>query len=158
MSSGLYYRGSKNLTIEQCCWLITVVALAAGDATALAVNGRRIYSLKAQEEEQAQWVQMPGASDDARPTGAPTIPRTVIDARIRDQELELNMLFAAMSSTPVSQPYMWLDTEMDEDVYKEIRLYYIQAFACALQCGKEWMVECGSWLSANLPDVDFGWR
>ena len=56
----------------------------------------------------------------------------------------------------ISDTALWLDFETDETVYMQVRLYYIQALACVLQCGKEWMVDCRSRLGANLPGIDFG--
>lgn len=63
-----------------------------------------------------------------------------------------------MIQTPISDAALWLDFETDEEIYRQVRVYYIQALAFVLQCGTEGMVDCTSRLGANLPGIDFNLR
>ena len=180
MDSGLFYQAGKELTQEHSCLLIIAIALAGGDVTALTTNGKPLSSLEAGREKRYAWIRMPGSGDQARPLGAPTIPRSSMDMVLTDRGLEIDLEFIpndqvltaaehkhqslarllidhrAMVQTPMSDPALWLDFETDETIYMQVRLYYIQTLACVLQCGKAWMVDCRSRLGANLPGVDFG--
>lgn len=180
MDSGLFYQEGKELTEEQSCLLITTIALAAGDVTALTTNGKPLSRLAAGQETKYGWMRMPGSGDQARPLGAPTIPRSLMDTVLTGMGLEIDLVFIsndrvltaakhkyqslarllidhrAMTHTPTSEAALWLDFETDESTYMQVRLYYIQTLACILQCGKEWTVDCRSRLGANLPGVDFG--
>ena len=180
MDSGLFYRAGKELTEEQSCLLVTVIALAAGDVTALTTNGEPLSRLEAGQETKYAWIRTPGSGDQARPLGAPTIPRSSMDMSLTGRGLEIDLVFIpsdqrlvaakhkyqslarllidhrAMTYTPTSEPALWLDFETDESIYMQVRLYYIQTLACVLQCGKQWMVDCRSRLGATLPGIDFG--
>ena len=180
MDSGLFYQAGKELTEDQSYLLITTIALATGDLTALTTNGKSLSRLEAGQEKKYGWIRMPGSGDQARPLGAPTIPRSSMDILLTEGGLEIDLEFIpndqvltaaeqkyqslarllidhrAMIQTPISDTALWLDFETDETVYMQVRLYYIQALACVLQCGKEWMVDCRSRLGANLPGIDFG--
>ncbi len=180
MDSGLFYRAGKELTEEQSCLLVTVIALAAGDVTALTTNGEPLGRLEAVQETKYAWIRIPASGDQARPLGAPTIPRSSMDMLLTGRGLEIDLVFIpsdqrlvaakhkyqslarllvdhrAMTYTPTSEPALWLDFETDESTYMQVRLYYIQTLACVLQCGKEWMVDCRSRLGATLPGIDFG--
>lgn len=180
MDSGLFYQAGKELNEEQSCLLITIIALGAGDVTALTTNGRRLTRLEAGQNSRYGWIRMPGSGDQARPLGAPTIPRSSMDVILTQRGLEIDLEFLsndqvltpaepkyqslarllidhrAMTQTSISDPALWLDFETDGTIYMQVRLYYIQALACVLQCGKEWMVDCTSRLGAALPGVDFG--
>lgn len=35
---------------------------------------------------------------------------------------------------------MQFDTEADDNIYVELRIEYIRAFACVFACGKDWML------------------
>lgn len=180
MDSGLFYQAGKELTEELSCLLITTIALAAGDVTALTTNGKPLSRLEAEQETKYGWIRMPGSGDQARPLGAPTIPRSSMDMVLTEKGLEIDLVFIpnhrkltaaehkyqslarllidhrAMTHTPTSEAALWLDFETDESTYMQARLYYIQALACVLQCGKEWTADCRSRLGADFPGVDFG--
>ena len=179
MDSGLFYQAEKELTKEQSFLLITTIALAAGDVTALTANGRPLSQLGVGQATKYGWIRMP-SGDQARPLGAPTIPRSSVDSMLTERGLEIDLEFIpnenvliaaeqryqslarllidhrAMTQTPISDPALWLDFETDEKIYTQVRLYYIQTLACMLQCGIEWMVDCRSRLGASLPGIDFG--
>lgn len=180
MDSGLFYRTGRELNEEQSYLLITSIALAAGDVTALTTNGKQLSKLEPGQEARHGWVRMPSSGDQARPLGVPAIPRSQMDMVLTEKGLEIDLVFIpndqvlaaakhkyqslarllidhrAMTQTPTSEPALWLDFETDESTYMQVRLYYIQTLACVLQCGKDWMVDCRSRLGANLPGMDFG--
>lgn len=53
---------------------------------------------------------------------------------------------------------MRLDTEADETIYAKLRISYIQALACALACGKDWMLIYHTKSYVSLPvGVDLRW-
>ena len=96
--------------------------------------------------------------------GALTIPRTVMHVKVVEDGLELEVLFlgtnAALDSPPqhylsiarwlidhralcemsIDEQEMRIDTEPDDAFYAKLRIAYIQALACALTCGKDWML------------------
>ena len=180
MDSGLFYQAERELTKEQSFLLTTIIALAAGDVTALTTNGLPLSQIEGEQETKYRWIRMPGSGDQSRPLGAPTIPRSAMDMVLTERGLEIDLEFIpndgvffapeqkyqalarllidhrAMTQTPISDAALWLDFETDEKIYAQVRLYYIQTLACVLQCGKEWMLDCRSQLGANLPGIDFG--
>lgn len=82
MRSGLYLKTSTPFSEDECLWLITLVAMAAGDSTALTTNGSRAIGGEGPFRKNRCWIRTPSAEDQARRTGAFTIPRTAIDARV----------------------------------------------------------------------------
>lgn len=182
MRSGLYLK-TPTLTIEdECLWLITLVAMAAGDTTALTTNGPRSINSDGQTWKNRQWIRVPSSGDQARRMGALTIPRTTINAKVVRDGLELDMVFLGtnLALTSPSQHYLsiarWLidhralcemsiydqemrlDTEADETTYAKLRISYIQALACALACGKDWMLVYHTKSYVSLPvGVELQW-
>jgi len=176
MESGVYYRGTKAIDKEECYLLVSLLALAAGDATSLCASGRRL------KHGHFGWFRMPSGTDHAVPPGLMNTPK-IEDAHfeITKQGLHLdvssictyaslrhapeNLLrlsrllidHRAMVRTPSDRPLLRLDFEQDDSRYNELRLYYIQSLACALECGEEWMVEYGSRSGINLPGISLGW-
>ncbi|KAI9727405.1 MAG: hypothetical protein M1834_008411 [Cirrosporium novae-zelandiae] len=180
LESGLYYRGVTGITIENCCRLITIVALAAGDPTALTLNGLKLRSLN-----ENQWLRMPlpGGGDQARPQGSPIIPPTIMNTCITKRGLEIDVVhlcthksislpdqyYLSMArllvdnrgtcTTRIPSTVLRLDDEMNEPTFADLRLYYIQALACVLQCGKEWSVDCYKRLQfSSQSGIIFDWE
>jgi hypothetical protein len=176
MSSGLHYCGPKDVTEEDCCRIITIIALAAGDGTALTANGTSIKPVEGRRE--LQWIRLPGHMDSLRPIGPSRLPKITMDLALMPQGLELDVTFICTSSVamlaerrylsiarllidhramcPVSigQANLWLDDQTDDRMYADLRLYYIQAFACSLQCGAQWIVESKRILCEIMPGVN----
>ena len=164
MRSGVYLKHPASFNEDECLWLVTLVAMAAGDATTLTTNGPCSIDSNRESRTRRQWLQIPTLEDQARRTGALTIPRTTMDVKIVEEGLELEVLFlgtnAALKSAPqhylsiarwlidhralcemsVDEPQMRIDTEPDEALYAALRITYIQSLACALTCGKDWML------------------
>ncbi|KAL8702788.1 MAG: hypothetical protein Q9201_004043 [Fulgogasparrea decipioides] len=182
MRSGLYLKAPSLMTEKECLWLITVVAMAAGDATTLTTNGPQSIDSEGQFDKDRQWLSVPSSGDQARRTGYRTIPRTHIDAKVVRDGIELDMLFFGtnLALKSPSQHYLsiarWLidhrglcemsihdqemrlDTEADETVYSQLRVSYIQALACALACGKDWMLAYHTKSYVTLPGgLDLQW-
>lgn len=176
MNSGLYLKVPTLTNEVDCLWLIALVAMAAGDATVLTTNGPRSFW------KNRQWIRVPSSGDQARRIGSLTIPRTTIDARIVREGLELHMLFLgtnialkspsqhylsiarwlidhrALCEVSIDDQEMRLDTEADETIYAKLRKSYIQALACALACGKDWMLVYYTKSYVSLPGgVDLQW-
>lgn len=183
MNSGLYLKGVKSLNEEQCCLLTTLVALAAGDATVLASNGKRIPCSADPENGKMDWARMPALGDQARRIGALSIPRTIFNVNLTLSGLQLDMVFIATSEElvlplkkylstarwlidhrhqcPIStiEDELRLDLETDGDVYSNLRLLYIETLACVLQCGKAWMVDCYASSYISLPNgISMQWE
>lgn len=178
MNSGLCLIGSHSLSEAHCWLLTTLVALAAGDVTALATNGNPIFKALATNGDPIptlgdgkrmrgmQWARRPSYGDQARRIGALTIAQRAIGAKLLYDGLELEVKFIATSDSFVSpaeqylsnarwlidhrslclisedRQEMRLDLETDDRMYTDMRLSYIQTLACALQCGRDWMVDC----------------
>ncbi|KAI4159870.1 MAG: hypothetical protein LQ342_006198 [Letrouitia transgressa] len=175
MRSGLYLKVSTPFSEDECLWLITLIAMAAGDSTTLTTNGSRAIEGEGLSRKNRHWIRVPSAGDQARRTGVFIIPRTTIDAKVVEDGLELEMLFLGSNLilTSPSQHYLsiarWLidhralcelsidgqvmriDTEADENIYASLRISYIQALACALACGKDWMLAYHAKSYVNLP-------
>lgn len=176
MNSGLYLIGSHSLSKAHCWLLTTVVALAAGDVTALTANGDPIPPLEEGIKIQGmQWARQPSYGDQARRTGALTIAQRATGAKLSHDGLELEVKFIASSDSFVlpANRYLsnarWLidhrflcliseftqamrlDLETDESLYPDMRLSYIQTLACALQCGRDWMIDCYVQSYLSLP-------
>ena len=164
MRSGVYLKHSTSLSEDECLWLVTLVAMAAGDTTTLTTNGPRSIDFGKQCRTNRQWLRIPVVEDQARRTGAIGIPRNDMDVKVVEDGLELEILFlgtnAALRSSPkhllsiarwlidhralsmmfMDELEMRIDTEPDEALYAKLRITYIQALACALACGKDWML------------------
>lgn len=176
MNSGLCLIGSHSLSKAHCWLLTTLVALAAGDVTALTANGDPIPPLEEGIKIQGmQWARQPSDGDQARRTGALTIARRSTGARLSNDGLELEVKFIASSYSFVlpAKRYLsnarWLidhrflrlisefdqamrlDIETNESLYPDMRLSYIQTLACALQCGRNWMIDCYVQCYLSLP-------
>lgn len=176
MNSGLYLIGSHSLTEAHCWLLTTLVALAAGDITALTTNGDPIPPLEEGKRMRGmRWARQPSYGDQARRTGAITIARRPTGARLSYDGLELEVKFIATSNSFVSparrylsnarwlidhrslclsselSQAMQLDLETDSRLYTDMRLSYIQTLACALQCGRDWMIDCYVQSYLSLP-------
>jgi hypothetical protein len=144
MNSGLYYHGTKDLSQDQCCQLISLLGLAAGDPTSLTANGRRIESVGLSTVKSLQCARLPGAGYQARPVGLLGIPHTSIDAVVVEAGLEIGMIFMqstdillapqqhflslarllidhkALAQSPLTDPLMRLNYEEEEERYAEI--------------------------------------
>ena len=164
MRCGVYLKYSASFSEDECLWLVTLVAMAAGDTTTLTTNGPRCIDNENQPRTNRQWLRIPVGEDQARRMGALTIPRTIMDVKVVEDGLELDFLFlgtdAALNPPPkhllsiarwfidhralsmmfADEQEMRLDTEPDEALYAKLRITYIQALACALACGKDWML------------------
>ena len=164
MRSGVYLKDQTSFNEDECLWLVTLVAMAAGDPTTLTTNGPWSVDSNRESRKNRQWLQIPTLQDQARRMGALTIPRTIMDVKIVEEGLELEVLFlgtnAALKSPPkhylsiarwlidhralcevsVDEPEMRIDTEPDEALYAVLRIAYIQTLACALTCGKDWIL------------------
>lgn len=176
MNSGLCLIGSQPLTEAHCWLLTTLVALAAGDVTALATNGDPIPPLEEGKRMSGmQWARQPSYGDQARRIGSITIARRATGARLSHDGLELKVKLIATSNSFVSpakrylsnarwlidhrslclisefNQAMLLDLETDKRLYSDMRLSYIQTLACALQCGRDWMIECYVQSYLSLP-------
>lgn len=177
MNSGLCLRGPHSLSEAHCWLLTTLVALAAGDVTALATNGDPIPPLEEGKMMRGmRWVRQPSYGDQARRTGALTIARRATDAKLSYDGLELEVKFIATSDSFVSpakrylsnarwlidhrslclifdeyNQSMRLDLETDDRLYTDMRLSYIQTLACALQCGRDWMIDCYAQSYLSMP-------
>ncbi|MCJ1425625.1 hypothetical protein MMC29_003525 [Sticta canariensis] len=180
MRSGLYLKSSVTLDEDDCLWLITLIALAAGDAIALTTTGHRPIADKERYGKNRHWIR---SADQARRAGATTVPRTTIDVKVVEDGLELEILFFGANAvlTAPSQHYLsiarWLidhrplckvaldenddmriDMEADESIYTRLRISYIQTLACALACSKEWMVGYYAKSYCSLPiGMEFQW-
>lgn len=176
MNSGLYYVGSKSVTKEDCYRLAIVVALASGDPTALTTNGGPVHSHN--REFETQWLRWPISDDTLRPMGVRSLPKIETDLVMTMQGLQLDMQFIctsddaasaeyrylsvarllidhrAMCKSPASEPDLWLDVTESNEEYQEMRLCYIQALACALQLGADWIIQVYLKLFANLPGAE----
>ena len=175
MRSGLYLKDPKIVSDEQCIWLVSLVALAAGDVTALTANGPRSIGDGEQSVKNRRWIRVPSSKDQARRPGLRIIPRTNINSKIVADGLELDVLFLEThcALTGPSQNYLsiarWLidhrslaewfveefampiDTEADDNIYAKLRICYIQALACAFACGKDWMLAYYAKSLVSLP-------
>ena len=164
MRSGIYLKHCASFNEDECLWLVTLVAMAAGDTTTLTTNGPCSIDSNRESRTRRQWLQIPTLEDQARRTGALTIPRTTMDVKIVEEGLELEVLFlgtnVALKSAPqhylsiarwlidhralcemsIDEQQMRIDTEPDEALYAALRIAYIQSLACALTCGKDWML------------------
>lgn len=164
MRSGLYLKVSTPLSEGECLWLVSLIAMAAGDVTALTTTGPRLM-INGQEqlEKYRNWIKMPSSGDQLRRRGAFTIPRTELDVRVVEDGLELEILFLGtnlclkspsrqylsiarwlidhrgLCAMSIDEEEMRLDTEADEAIYASLRVLYIQTLACAFDCGKDWM-------------------
>lgn len=176
MRSGLYLKVPTSFSEDEYLFLITLVAMAAGDTTALTTNGPRSLGGGGKLGKHRQWMRAPSHGDQARRTGALTIPRTRIDVKVVEDGLELEVLFLGTNAvlTSPSQHYLsiarWLidhrslcekslddqelriDTEADETIYAKLRISYIQTLACALACGMDWMLDYHAKSYVSLPD------
>ena len=182
MRSGVYLKDRTSLDEDECLWLVTLVAMAAGDSTTLTANGSLSIDSNRESRKNRQWLQIPTLEDQARRTGALTIPRTIMDVKIVEEGLELQVLFlgtdAALKPPPqhylsiarwlvdhralcemsIDEPEMRIDTEPDEALYAALRIAYIQTLACALACGKDWMLLHHAKSYVSLPgDVHLQW-
>lgn len=164
MRSGLYLKSSTTLAKDECLWLITLIAIAAGDTTALTTNGPRPIGDKGQFGKNRHWIRIPSSEDQLRRRSASTHPRTTIDVKVVEDGLELEILLLgagalltapshhhlsiarwmidhrALCEMSLAEPEMRIDIEADESIYVRLRISYIQTLACALACGKEWML------------------
>lgn len=164
MKSGVYLKDPTSLNEDECLWLVTLVAMAAGDTTTLTTNGPWSIDGKGQSRTNRQWLRVPTGEDQARRMGALTIPRTVMDVKIVEDGLELDVLFLgtnaalkspsqhclsiarwlidhrALCEMSVDDQELRIDTEPDETLYAKLRIAYIQTLGCALTCGKDWML------------------
>ncbi|KAK0507546.1 hypothetical protein JMJ35_010069 [Cladonia borealis] len=175
MRSGLYLKDPTIISDEQCVWLVSLIAMAAGDVTVLTTNGPRSIDGGEQSVKNKKWIRVPSSEDQTRPPGVHSIPRTNIDAKIVADGLELDVLFLAthraltapsqnylsiarwlidhrsLSVMFIDEPEMRIDTEADDNIYAKIRICYIQALACAFACGKEWMLAYYARSHVSLP-------
>ena len=177
MNSGLCLRGPHPLSEAHCWLLTTLVALAAGDVTALATNGDPIPALEEGKMMHGmRWARRPSYGDQARRIGALSIARRATDVKLSYEGLELEVKFIATSDSFVSPAKrylsnsrwlidhrslclvsdeftqaMLLDLETDDRLYADMRLSYIQTLACALQCGRDWMIDCYAQSYLSLP-------
>ncbi len=175
MRSGLYLKDPTIISDEQCVWLVSLIAMAAGDVTALTTNGPRSIGSGEQSVKNKKWIRLPSSGDQARSPGVHTIPRTNINSKIVADGLELDVIFLethraltapsqnylsiarwlidhrSLSQMFMDEPEMQIDTEADDDVYAKLRICYIQALACAFACGKDWMLAYYARSHVSLP-------
>ena len=175
MRSGLYLKDPTIISDEQCVWLVSLIAMAAGDVTVLTTNGPLSIDGGEQSMKNKKWIRVPSSKDQTRPPGVHSIPRTNINSKIVADGLELDVLFLethraltapsqnylsiarwlidhrSLSVMFIDEPEMRIDTEADDNIYAKIRIFYIQALACAFSCGKEWMLAYYAGSHVSLP-------
>ena len=175
MRSGLYLKDPTIISDDQCVWLVSLIAMAAGDITVLTTNGSRSIGGGDQSVKNKKWIRFPSSEDQARPPGFQTIPRTSINSKIVADGLELDVFFLeshralrapskdylsiarwlidhrSLSEMFIDEPEMRIDTEADDKIYAKMRICYIQALACAFACGKDWMLAYYARSHVSLP-------
>ena len=175
MNSGLYLKDPMLLSEDDCLGMVTMIALAAGDTTALTTNGSKSIDNQRGTQGNKRWIRAPCTIDQLRPVGYKPIQRTKIDAKLRTEGLELDLFFLGtnldmgspsqhhlsiarwlidhrgLSLTYEDEPALRLDMETDKHVYSALRIAYIQSLACAFECGKEWMISQYSKSYVSLP-------
>ena len=175
MNSGLHLKEPMSLSEDDCLVMITMIALAAGDTTAMTTNGSKLIDDQHEIPQNKRWIRAPSSADQLRAVGYKPIQRTKINAKLVTEGLELDLFFLGtnldlrspsqhqlsiarwlidhrgLSATQENEPALRLDIETDKHVYDTLRIAYIQTLACAFECGKEWMIAQYSKSYISLP-------
>lgn len=158
---GLYLKGSAK-TGSECCELFTLLALAAGDSTALSSCGDKMR----RNGNKFSWIQWPRPGDIVEPflTGAlhrrlDTVPACDADNLKMDTLVLTNskgLLDVSESSRAKAdrfmQGYLAMVAEgmyLPEE-FSEQKQLLIEVLACALECGQDWIVS-GVKAKGSLP-------
>ncbi|KAL8736280.1 MAG: hypothetical protein Q9166_000435 [cf. Caloplaca sp. 2 TL-2023] len=148
----LYYKGPEK-SERDCGLLLSVIALAAGDPTALCCSGDQ-YKLSDPKDKES-WIQQPGHLDFAGVAGRKGTHRRLDHVPIFTMEqIELDLLYLTSNSDPsirrasgpfLAQAQWYLDECIDMSKtdpmfqlgasFKEVKAIKIQVLACALECG-----------------------
>ena len=63
MRSGIYLKGPKSFNEDECLWLVTLVAMAAGDTTILTTNVPLSIDGKRQSRKNRRWLRIHARED-----------------------------------------------------------------------------------------------
>lgn len=138
------------------------MALATGDPEALTTNGGRVHDLPSRKSE-AQWLRWPILKHTTpQLMSDPRLPRTSTDLAVTEQGLQLDMQLICTSADITSPEPRYISIarlliehreecsvsssdresalwQEHQDDHKSRRLGTIQALACALQLGHDWI-------------------
>lgn len=158
---GLYLKGSAK-TSSDCCELFTLLALAAGDSTALSNCGDKMR----RDGNKLSWIQWPRSGDIVEPflTGAlhrrlDSVPACDVEKLKMDTLvlgdskglLEVSEASRAKASW-FMQGFLAMVAEgryLPEE-FSEQKELLIEVLACALECGQDWIV-AGVKAKGSLP-------
>ena len=164
INSGLHLKDLMSLSEDDCLVMITMIALAAGDTTAMTTNGSKLIDDQREIPQNKRWIRAPSSADQLRAVGYKPIPRTKINAKLVTEGLELDLFFLGtnldlrspsqyhlsiarwlidhrgLAPTYENERALRLDLETDKHKYGILRIACIQTLACAFECGKEWML------------------
>ena len=168
MLTGLMLTGKLPESIESSYRRILVLALASGDPTALCTSGKGVHG--------PSWLRLPVVGDDLRPDGMLEIAPIALTVSVSDTTLELEFgilghlnEFEYPSLLPIEQAkevirnrksfrgqhWDWM-TQLDQNensdiLYAPMERFYVQALACALSMGVEWIKETSKSLREIVP-------
>ena len=168
MLTGLMLIGKLPESIEDSYRRILVLALASGDPTALSTSGKGIQG--------PSWLRLPVGGDHTRPDSMLEITPIELTVSVSEKTLELEFgilghlsEFQCPSLPSVEQAKVvirnrkrfrgprwdWithLDLYEDSDMlYAAMERFYVQALACALHMGIEWITETSKSLRKLIP-------
>ena len=168
MLTGLMFIGKLPESIESSYRRILVLALASGDPTALSTSGKGDHG--------PSWLRLPVGGDDIRPDSMLEIAPIKLTVSVSEKTLELEFgtlghlsEFQCPSLLSVEQAKIvirnrkclrgqrwdWitqLDQYEDSDIlYAPMERFYVQALACALSMGIEWITETSKSLRELVP-------
>ena len=168
MLTGLTLIGKLPESVEDSYRRIFVVALASGDPTALSTSGKGTHG--------PSWLRQPVGGDDIRPDSMLEIAPTALTVFVHEKTLELQFgilghsnQFQTPSLTSIEQAKVvirnrkrfrgqrwdWI-TQLDQYeessvLYAPMERFYIQALACALCIGIDWITETSKSLRELVP-------
>jgi Heterokaryon incompatibility protein (HET) len=156
---GLSFEGPAE-TRDDCCLVLSLIALAARDPTVLCNSGKMLEIPG--KNKTTTWLRMPSSRDAQGTYGDIMIHRRLDHVPPFTQEtvtLDLLLLgeqtalhyarepfitqaawFVDGSIATASRKGYWLDTNWrpGSPINKSKRLYFVRALACALECGRDW--------------------
>lgn len=158
---GLYLKGSAK-TGSECCELFTLLALAAGDSTALSSCGDKMK----RNGNKLSWIQWPRPRDIVEPflTGSlhrrlDNIPACDVDKLKMDTFVLTNseeLIYVSESSRDRANWFMQgflamvAEGRYLPEEFSEQKQLLIEILACALDCGHEWIIS-GVKAKGSLP-------
>lgn len=168
MLTGLTLIGKLPESLEDSYRRIFVVALASGDPTALSTSGKGIRG--------PSWLRLPVAGDEIRPDSMLEIASTALTVSMSENTIELefgilgnlsefqNPSLLSIEQAKVvirsrkrfrGQRWDWI-TQLDQ--YEEVSMlyppmenFYLQALACALCMGIDWITETSKSVQELVP-------